>query len=182
MDRAGEIAFLDGRHAEAARWFGQEVRAARSVHGVWTAQEARAQLKQGTALSRLGRHDEALDVLTDAEETASRARAFAKDNNDYQAEVESEFFTYHALAQAGDAALLANAMTPRPSATPSRPSSYQDSPSFRSIASHSPAPRSCSTTGRWPTRRRVTLPLRSLPPAARWRSIRRIRSFAVPRD
>ena len=38
MDRAGEIAFLDGRHAEAARWFGQEVRAARSVHGGWTAQ------------------------------------------------------------------------------------------------------------------------------------------------
>ena len=107
LDRAGEIAFLDGRFAEAARWFGEEVRAARSVHGVWTAQEARAQLKQGTALSRLGRHDEALDVLTDAEETASRARAFAKDNDDYQAEVESEFFTYHALAQAGDAALLA---------------------------------------------------------------------------
>ena len=107
MDRAGEIAFLEGRHADAARWFGREALAARGARGVWSATEARAQLKRGTALTRLGRRDEALAELEQAEQTASRAGAFARGDDDYAAESENEFLAYHALAQAGDAALLA---------------------------------------------------------------------------
>ncbi len=107
MDRAGEIAFLEGRHDDAARWFGRSALAVRGAQGVWTAGEARGQLKRGTALARLGRRDEALAELDQAQQTAVRAAALARRDSQYAAEVENEFYAYHALAQAGEAALLA---------------------------------------------------------------------------
>jgi cellulose synthase operon protein C len=108
-DRAGEIAFLEGDYSRAARWFGRAVRTARSAFGGWTTQEARALLKRGVALARLGELDAALAALAEGDEVATRVEAFARDEEfgTGTAELEAAWFSYHARAQAGDVALRA---------------------------------------------------------------------------
>lgn len=99
VEMLGEIAFLDRRFADAARWFARSARLARERTRGWSADEAIAVLKQGTALALAGRHREALAVLDRADDIATRARA--ADGED----VAAAFASYHARAQAGDTLL-----------------------------------------------------------------------------
>lgn len=101
-DRLGEIAFLDKRYEDAARWFARSVRLTRSTVTGWTAQEAFALLKRATALSLGDRRREALAVLEQADEIASRAEAQDADGTLADA---NRFASYHARVQTGDALL-----------------------------------------------------------------------------
>ncbi|HET9736964.1 MAG TPA: hypothetical protein VFP78_02500 [Solirubrobacteraceae bacterium] len=108
-DRAGEIAFLAGDYAGAERSFARAVRTARAAYGGWTTREARSLLKRGVALSRLGEVDRALAVLEEADGVATRMEGFARNepNRFPEGDGEAVWFSYHARAQAGDAALRA---------------------------------------------------------------------------
>lgn len=98
-DRLGEIAFVNGRFDEAARWFARSVRLSRSRVTGWTAQEATGLLKRGTALARAQRRGAAVAVLERADEVATRADAQER------GVPAVEFASYHARVQLGDALL-----------------------------------------------------------------------------
>ncbi len=105
-DRAGEIAFLAGDYAAAARWFGRAISNTRATYGGWTSREARSLLKRGVALGRLGDDDRALAALAAADEVGTRMEGFGRSNTDlYTQGVEGAWYSYHARAQAGDIAL-----------------------------------------------------------------------------
>lgn len=120
-DRLGEVAFLAGDHAAAARAFGRSLRLTRSQVRGWTAQEAYALLKRGTALGVAGRRGEARVLLERADEVASRAEAAARASagraaaepgelgffDDVSDDAEAVFASYHARVQAGDLLLRA---------------------------------------------------------------------------
>lgn len=97
-DRAGEIEFLAGDHAAAARAFDTAARLAREQSAGWSPDEALALVKRGTALKRAGRFDEALDALRAGDEVASRALVHVGREQAGNA-------IYHARSQAADVAL-----------------------------------------------------------------------------
>ncbi len=124
-DRLGEIAFLAGDHAVAARSFARSLRLTRSRVRGWTALEAKALLKRGTALGFAGLRADALAQLDRADEVASRVEAAiaaartAETRNaaatglepDYAGvdarRTEIVFTSYHARVQTGDVLLRA---------------------------------------------------------------------------
>lgn len=100
-DRLGEIAFLAKDYPAAARAFARSLRLTRLTVRGWTAQEAFALLKRGTALARTGRRSEAVAVLDRADEIALRAEAHGD-------EIAPVVASYYARVQAGDALLRAH--------------------------------------------------------------------------
>jgi tetratricopeptide (TPR) repeat protein len=101
----GEIEFLRRRFDAAAADFGASARAARDEVGVWTANEAEALLKRGTALAAAGRPSEGLATLVAADDTASRAYGLQRRQKvpDEQALAQLAWLSYFARVQAGDA-------------------------------------------------------------------------------
>ncbi len=97
-DRLGEVAFLAKDDDAAARAFARSLRLTRQTVRGWTAQEAFALLKRGTALARTGRRGEALVVLERADEIALRAEAHGD-------ELAPVVVSYYARVQTGDARL-----------------------------------------------------------------------------
>lgn len=90
FDRAGEIAFLTGDHAAAARMFARSARMTREQIGGWSLSEARGMVKQGAALKLAGRNADALHVLNGATDVAARVLARAERQADVPDDVTDE--------------------------------------------------------------------------------------------
>jgi cellulose synthase operon protein C len=107
FDDSGEIEFLAGRYANAARLFGQAAWLVRSDNALPIVSEAEAELKRGMALARLGREDEALRTLEAADATAESAQGVAVRvtgtiTSEYsESDATGAFLSYNALAQIG---------------------------------------------------------------------------------
>jgi cellulose synthase operon protein C len=95
FDRAGEIAFLDRDYGRAAELFGKAARLARLKSGTWSTDEAAALLKRGTALELAGRYGEAMAVLTESDEVASRVYGLTRS-------AVAAYLSYSARLQMGD--------------------------------------------------------------------------------
>jgi tetratricopeptide (TPR) repeat protein len=114
FDDSGEIEFLSGRYAPAARFFAQAVSLARAAAGLPSVAEAEALLKRGIALARLGRTAEALRTLEDADVTGEQAEGVANHTTDTELIGDSQtaaFVSYNALAQIGYLDLAAHRFT-----------------------------------------------------------------------
>ncbi|MDP1847915.1 MAG: hypothetical protein Q8K79_08995 [Solirubrobacteraceae bacterium] len=79
FDRAGEVAFLRGDHAAAARLFGRSARLRREQTTARSVGEAQEAVKQGAALKLAERSSDALRVLENATDIAARALAEANE-------------------------------------------------------------------------------------------------------
>ncbi len=105
FDDSGEIEFLAGRYSEAARLFGQAAWLARAATALPTIIEAEASLKRGVALARLGRENEALRTLEEANVTAEDAEgvtSHAQLGDEYSESTNTgAFLSYYALCQIG---------------------------------------------------------------------------------
>jgi tetratricopeptide (TPR) repeat protein len=95
FDRAGEIAFLDRDYDRAAELFAKAARLAREQNGTWSTAEATALLKQGTALELARRYAEALAVLAESDEVASRVHGLTGSPR-------AAYLSYSARLQMGD--------------------------------------------------------------------------------
>ena len=95
FDRAGEIAFLDRDYERAAELFAKAARLAREQSGTWSAAEAAALLKRGTGLELAGRYAEALAVLAESDEVASRVHGLMRTPR-------AAYLSYSARLQMGD--------------------------------------------------------------------------------
>jgi tetratricopeptide (TPR) repeat protein len=95
FDRAGEVAFLDRDYERAAVLFAKAARLAREQSGTWSTAEATALLKGGTALELAGRYAEALAVLAESDEVASRVHGLTGSPR-------AAYLSYGARLQMGD--------------------------------------------------------------------------------
>ncbi len=121
-DQAGEVAFLAGQNVAAARLFARSARLTREQIAGLSGEEAQDLLKQGAALKRAGRNEQALDVLEAAADVAARALAVLtatarhgqdsdttdeSDRDDGEVDV-ARGALYHAHLQAADVLLREN--------------------------------------------------------------------------
>jgi tetratricopeptide (TPR) repeat protein len=93
--RAGEIAFLDRDYDRAAELFATAARLARVQSGTWSRAEAETLLKRGTALELAGKYSEALAVLGESDEVASRVHGLTRSRR-------AAYLSYSARLQMGD--------------------------------------------------------------------------------